>query len=85
MTETVADLETNRGHGALERKVIDPLGVVECPVHVQDHGIDLVFLGLKHVKCVTAIDGGDHFVTILAEQGSVQLPNPRVVVHAHHG
>ena len=52
---------------------------------VENHGIDLVFLGLKHVKCMTAIDGGDHFVTILTEQGSVQFPNPRVVVHAHHG
>jgi hypothetical protein len=35
-----------------------------------------MFLGLKHVKCVTATDGGDHFVTILAEESPVEFRIP---------
>ena len=40
MTEAVADLEADRGHGPLQRKMIDPLGVVQGPIHIQDHGFD---------------------------------------------
>lgn len=42
MTETVAHHEPDRGHGPLQRKVIDPLGVVQGPIHIQDHGFDRV-------------------------------------------
>src|ERR1700674_4449399 len=51
---------------------------------VQNHGVNLLFLGLKYVKCVVAIAGGYNLVAVLAEQGSVEFPDPSVIVHAHH-
>ncbi len=38
MAECIRNGEPNRRHGLLERGVIDALRIMQCAVHVEDHG-----------------------------------------------